>query len=250
MLTDLPPFETTAPGTVVIASLALPVSLGAALCGGWYATLDPAEQARADRFRFAADREAYIAAHRLTRVLLARFGDRAAPDWRFVTGRFGKPAIDPVQNHGGWQFSLSHTKGLVACALGRDAELGLDVEARDRIVDALELAAHNFAPAEVAWLRALPAAQRQRDFLRLWTLKEATVKATGQGLSASLADFAFTLDPIRIAFTGEDADDPARWQFHQQTPTDRHLLALAVRRTVPGPRPVPVVGVALTTADL
>lgn len=196
----------------------------------WFAVLDEEERARADRFRFAADREIYIAAHALTRALLAAVGGLPAPAWRFVAGATGKPEIDPALGRSRLRFNLSHTRGLVACAAGLDDDLGVDVDASDRVKDELELAEHFFAADEVSLLREIAKEQRRNAFFRIWTLKEAYIKATGLGLACPLDSFAFGLDPITIRFRADVADDPATWQFMQWQPTARHLIALAVRR--------------------
>jgi 4'-phosphopantetheinyl transferase len=80
-------------------------------------------------------------------------------------------------------------------ALG--AAVGVDVEALDRttrldpgIADAY------FALDEAAALRAIgDAARRREQFLWLWTLKEACIKATGRCLSQPLD--GFSVDIIR-----------------------------------------------------
>jgi 4'-phosphopantetheinyl transferase len=198
----------------------------------WCGVLNEEERARADRFRFAEDRATYIAAHALTRALLAAVGQLPAAEWRFVAGTNGKPEIDAVHGQPRLRFSLSHTRGLVCCAAGHDDDLGIDVEPSDRDTDELELAERFFAAEEVSLLRALAREQRRNAFLRIWTLKEAYIKATGHGLACPLDGFAFGFDPITITFRQDVGDDPANWQFTQFEPTTRHLVALAVRRAV------------------
>ena len=202
----------------------------------WYATLDAGERARADRFHFRADRETYVAAHALTRALLARVGTLPAEAWCFVTTPTGRPEIAPALGRSRLRFSLSHTRGLVACAVGIDHDLGVDVEAAaDRVADELDLAARFFAPGEVALLRNTSKEQRRNAFLRIWTLKEAYIKATGQGLACRLDSFAFSLDPIRLQIDGADADLARSWQFAQFCATTGHVIALAARHA-----PVPL----------
>jgi 4'-phosphopantetheinyl transferase len=104
----------------------------------------------------------------------------------------------------GWHFSLSHAPGLVA-VLVSDAPCGVDIEQR-RLVQVLAVARRYFAAAEVEWLEQLDEAERLPGFLRLWTLKEAAVKALGTGLANNMARLAFILegDAPRLA-TGEMA---------------------------------------------
>ena len=202
----------------------------------WYATLDAGERTRADRFYFRADRETYIAAHALTCALLAHVDRLPAEAWRFITAPGGRPEIAPDLNRSRLRFSLSHTRGLVACAVGIDHDLGVDVEAaQDRIANELDLAARFFAPGEVALLRGAAEDQRRDAFLRIWTLKEAYIKATGQGLACPLDSFAFSLDPISLHIEGADADVSQSWQFVQFCATSRHVIALAARQA-----PVPL----------
>ncbi|MGK7869579.1 4'-phosphopantetheinyl transferase family protein [Falsiroseomonas sp. E2-1-a20] len=204
-----------------------PEDAEAATLATWHATLDAAERAKAARFHFARDRDAYIAAHALARAMLSDVAPLPPNAWRFVSGQAGKPEVDPALGLPWLRFNISHTRGLVACAVTNRDDVGLDVEDLDRREASPGLAERHFAPAEVALLAATPPAARHETFLRVWTLKEAFVKATGDGISLGLDRFAFTLDPPRLTL---EAGDAAPWRFLQWQPTPRHILAVALRR--------------------
>jgi 4'-phosphopantetheinyl transferase len=195
----------------------------------WHARLDVDRQERADRFRFARDRAVYVAAHALERLLLTTATGLPYAELRFVTGPHGKPELGPTPGCD-LHFNLSHTRGLVAIAVAVGHPVGIDVEAADRPDIGPELAERYFAPDEVDQLWKAPPERRYEIFLRFWTLKESYIKATGEGLSCPLDSFSFTLDPIRIAFRDAVADEPSRWQFCQQHPTNGHVLAVALHR--------------------
>ena len=200
---------------------------------GLLALLSEDERARHQRFWFDRDRHHFLVAHALVRTTLSRYADVRPETWTFETNRYGRPEITGPETSASLRFNLSHTTGLVVCAVVRDREIGVDVEDTRREDASLKIARRFFSPAEVADLEQVPTTRQRESFFDYWTLKEAYIKARGMGLAIPLRHFSFTLDehqPIRIAFAPELDDDPARWQFAQLRPTDTHLVSVAVER--------------------
>jgi 4'-phosphopantetheinyl transferase len=196
----------------------------------WYACLGELERVQAERFHFREDRETYIAAHWMVRTALTSVGGLPPREWRFAAGKFGKPLIDPALGRPELRFNLSHTRSFVACTVNTSNEIGIDVEIlSDRHWD-IDMAERFFSPLEVAILRATAPDRQQETFFRFWTLKEAFIKATGEGLNRELDSFSFALDPVSILFGAGHADNATRWQFSEYRPTAQHLLALAIER--------------------
>jgi 4'-phosphopantetheinyl transferase len=213
----------------------------------WLRLLDDDERERAGRFVHERDRRPFIAAHALLRILLQRLAGRPADAWRFVSSPRGKPSLHPEHGLSRLAFNLSHAKGAVACAVTVDHPIGVDIEQIERTVKLLELADAHFAASERALLRAAPAGEQRPLFFRLWTLKEAYIKAHGDGLAPPLDQFAFTTAPPAIGFAPEIRDDPAAWQFETLTPTPDHILSLAIRR---GGTPVAVAPFRVTHSGI
>lgn len=191
------------------------------------------ERGRMDKFRFAKDRQAYLTAHVLVRTVLSKYEDRTPGEWKFTTNAYGRPDVDPDLDSR-LNFNLSHTDGLVACAVTTDHQVGVDVEASDRALEVEDVVDRYLSPEEMSVLRSLPQDQRRLRFFTYWTLKEAYIKARGLGLSIPLDQFTVkvTADtPITIAFGREMVDDAALWRFHSSWPTDRHSLGVAVKTT-------------------
>ncbi|MFJ2986703.1 4'-phosphopantetheinyl transferase family protein [Collimonas sp. NPDC087041] len=88
------------------------------------------------------------------------------------------PAALPLLAEREFSFSLSHSRGRVACATSLDTPLGLDIEALDasRNVDAVGREA--FSDAESRWLSSRPQADKVAAFYGLWSDKEALYKLT------------------------------------------------------------------------
>lgn len=197
------------------------------------ALMSPDEHARMARFVFERDRKAFVLTRALVRTMLSRYAPVAPADWKFVENVHGRPEIvDRPANVPDLRFNISHTDGLIACAVTIGREIGVDVEHIGRHLTH-DVAGRHFAPKEVSDLRGLPEDQQRTVFFDYWTLKESYIKARGFGLALPLGDFAFTLNPPHppeITFEPSLEDDPATWQFLQDWPTPQHRLALAVRR--------------------
>ena len=102
----------------------------------------------------------------------------------------GKPCFVSGNLH----FSISHTKSHVFCALS-DRPVGLDAEEMDRDVN-LRLAEKILSESERLRWEASP--DKRAALLRLWVLKEAAVKLSGEGLKGYPNDTDFDPEDPRI----------------------------------------------------
>ena len=85
------------------------------------------------------------------------------------------------------RFNVTHSEGLGLIAFSIASEVGIDVETIGRDVEMLELAAANFTTNEAAMVAAAQTEDEQaRFFFRLWTRKEAVLKAAGCGIANGL----------------------------------------------------------------
>lgn len=180
------------------------------------------------RFRFEALRRQYALTRAVQREVLSAYAPEVAPaQWEFATTAEGRPFLAPAFEHTGLHFNLSHTKGLVAMAVCRHARVGVDVEKWGRAP--LDVAERYFSAAEIAQLLALPAEEQSRHFLRLWTLKESYLKATGAGIAGGLDQMSMIFSSAdEFRFECADDGDAGRWVFRQFEIGQGHLLALAV----------------------
>lgn len=190
--------------------------------------LDACEREVYEGLQFARDRRIYLAAHGLTRALLAACTGVPPSALDIRKNGWGRPSLHGPRGIGDLHFSLSHTRGLVACAACKWPEIGIDVENPDREgSEGLPLAGL-FTADEIQHIEST--AYRAKTYFSHWTLKEAYSKARGLGLHLNFSDFGFRqVDGGRpmIEFPGSAADDPARWNFWLEAVAPSHLMALA-----------------------
>jgi phosphopantetheinyl transferase len=141
--------------------------------------LDEEERARAGRFLCGRAAATYRSAHTLARRVLSHYRPEVAPQaWRFAANAWGKPAVAAPAP--GPSFNLSHSDDRIAIAVA-DVDIGVDIERLRPMPHLEDVARHVFHPHELRWLAGQP--QALPAFFRLWTLKEALLKAAGTGFS-------------------------------------------------------------------
>ena len=133
-------------------------------------------------------RSGHEAGRQLLRRMYRRTTGEECPEIA-VTDR-GKPYFVA----GDWHFSISHTKKHVFCALSRQS-VGLDAEEIDRKID-LRLADKILSESEKRCFEAAP--DQRAALLKLWVLKEAAAKLTGEGLRGYPNRTDFSPDDPRI----------------------------------------------------
>ena len=187
------------------------------------ALLSPEERVTSSRFLQAKDRYTYVFAHALTQRALRDATSR--PSCRLVADTHGKPHLSPASKPRLW-FNLTHTDGLVACALARKP-VGIDAEQVTRSIDWLGIAERFFAREEVEWIRSVPSNEVARAFLKIWTMKEAVVKAAGRGLAMPLDSFAIDPRMARPVLRTDLAELSGRCWLRQEA-IGTHEVAVAL----------------------
>lgn len=194
------------------------------------ALLTEDECARLARFKFERHKREWLATRALVRCSLSSYRPVSPQDWQFTLNAHGKPAIEPDC---GLQFNLSNSLGLVVCLIAEGAEVGVDVESRERAVEILKLAPRVFSPLELAQLNNLDDTEKQDRALSLWTLKESYIKARGMGLALPLDKFSFLFGGaagVRLEIDPSLEDTPARWRFGLLDHAG-HRIAMMVERS-------------------
>lgn len=153
------------------------------------ALLDPEERARAARFTVAEPRRQFVIMRAALRLLLERHVDRPPQALRFAEGRHGKPFALVDGAPARVQFNVSHSAGRGLVAISH-APVGVDVEFLGREADLDLVAKGVFAAIEQTALQQRVGAERALLFYRLWTQKEALIKAKGTGFACPPRSFA------------------------------------------------------------
>ena len=169
------------------------------------------EEQRAARFRFNRDARRFRNSRSALRIALGHYLAQPGSELTLTTGAFGKPRLaaeSPLR------FNLAHSEDLAAIAFTTAGEVGIDIEAvPEAEISAASIAAGYFTPEEAFLVRKDRSTSTQvREFLRVWTRKEAILKAVGCGLFSALN----SIDVARrntVSFRAEFNDGiDSRWR--------------------------------------
>ncbi|WP_241968119.1 4'-phosphopantetheinyl transferase superfamily protein [Streptomyces sp. ICBB 8177] len=123
--------------------------------------------------------------------------------------------------------SLSHTKDLMVVGLNRRGRIGVDTELADRRIQYTSVERQLCTPAERELLADLPEPARERELLRIWTLKEAYTKALGQGMRLGFNQFGFGADGTSLLTPDGRQASRGEWSFGTFWLPDRYLVSVA-----------------------
>jgi len=145
--------------------------------------LDEAEQAHAGKLKNALIRKRFVEVYGRLRNVLAEILDQSPEKIRIKKAEHGKPYLVDYPE---LAFNLSHSADRLMIAVDWNCQLGVDMEICKQRLNLSELVDKCFAEEETDYWNKLPEDQKNREFYRFWTRKEAFVKATGRGIGLGL----------------------------------------------------------------
>jgi 4'-phosphopantetheinyl transferase len=163
-------------------------------------TLSADEQERAARLKIPQARARFIAGRVALRQILAKYTSQTL---QFIYGEHGKPALF----NSGLHFNLAHSEDRALLALARHP-IGVDLERIRPLKEMAYIVRTAFTEGEQERLATLPADQQESTFFRLWTCKEAAMKALGGGFRlAQEIEIALNEHPHLIRLGDENVDE-------------------------------------------
>lgn len=211
--------------------------------------LSPSERKTALSMNGEKLQKGAVLSRALLRTTLSRYTDcKVDPrSFEFKKNKFGKPEVlwrsDDSRMEWPLHFNISHTSSLIVCGITMDTPIGIDVEEKTRKTakNILSLARRYFTPSEIDYLAKIPDPDaQQKEFVKLWTLKEAYVKALGRGFSgAPFNKFSIILAAngriqISVAPKVSNGSDSIHdclsenWQFALAELNSSHYMAICV----------------------
>lgn len=194
------------------------------------------ELQRANRFHFAKHRRRFVVARGTLRQLLGNYLNLNGDRLRFEYSDRGKPKLAALEANY-LQFNLSHSEELALYGFTCDRRIGIDLEYLRNLKDLENLARRFFSATEAQQILNLSGEAQKQAFLRIWTAKEAYLKATGEGLSGLLESVEISLQQEKVSLlsVGGDKSIAKRWAIDNFIPAFDYVATVAVEKSAAEP---------------
>jgi len=146
--------------------------------------VSPQRAEKIKRLAVLNDKALSLYAELLLRHIIADKLKISGSQINFGASQYGKPYLVGINKY---KFNISHSLDYVACAVA-DCEVGVDIQ-RLQKADILT-AKHIFSAEEYGRFLKLPQSRRDKEFFKLWTIKESYLKAIGTGFFTEPKSFS------------------------------------------------------------
>ena len=193
--------------------------------------LSPEETARLQGFRQPADQWRLLIGRSILRLMLAE--DHGIPAAEIALTAKGKPVL-AGRHRVPLDFSITHDGPWVAVGITTRGLIGIDLSQISHFHDWDTFATDYLNPAEIRQLHDLPVPDAQLAAARLWTAKEAILKAAGYGLEVDPRGIVLELAPALI-IRQLPACLPQLESFHLEEGGQLQGCRIAIARLYDGP---------------
>lgn len=193
-------------------------------------TLSPDEKERAERFCFDKHKRRFIVCRSFLRIILGRYLNLRPEQVQFCYSPRGKPEIANNVSSQWLRFNLSHSNEMALYAITHGHLVGIDIECIRPSPDAEALSKRFFSPRESSEIKSLSANRKQEAFYKYWTLKEAYLKATGEGLTG-LEQVEVSLYPMNLLALqkiNRNTQKSNDWITYQLIPSPGYIAAIVL----------------------
>lgn len=203
--------------------LKVPSNLSTELRDKLLVLLDSKELQTFERYRTEAKKNEFLIGRAMLKTILAAYLGVQPTRILFVYNAHGKPSLMELPEYRmnkPMYFNLSHSNGMIACAVTTYGPVGIDVELTTK--DHLKVMPSVFVAQEQVYvLEQYANIDRIDRFYEIWTRKEAHVKALGEGFSCS---------PLSFSVLPENKFGIAiKWEYHSIRLSDAYMLSTAIQ---------------------
>jgi 4'-phosphopantetheinyl transferase len=179
---------------------------------GIFSLLSDAEKIKAEKIKLPQVKNRWIVSRGVLRLLLSNYCSCSTKEIEFNFNEFGKPLLS---NNPEISFNLSHSENLALYIFTHNRKVGIDLEKIGELTDIDGLSRLCFSDHEKKWFNKFSPAEKKELFYKIWTCKEAYIKAIGKGFSFSPVNITLDMSSDKEIYFKEiiGDDDFRKWNI-------------------------------------
>jgi 4'-phosphopantetheinyl transferase len=201
-------------------------------------SLSKDETERADRFYFEKDRTQFIVRRGILKQIISKYLEIDPKNLLFEYNRFGKPFLNSNSPKHDFRFNMSHSKNMALYCISHQKDVGIDIEYIQKDIEFLQIIDRFFSHNEKKFIQKINIDKRKEAFFKIWTRKEAILKALGKGISFPLekVDVSFNKDNFITRINDNDYGQctESSWYVKDLLPTEDYVASIAIEGSNPG----------------
>lgn len=152
--------------------------------------LPEAEKLKIAKYKFQKDQINAVTTFYLRRLIISNYTGLNLDEIIIDYSQYGKPYLSN-SDFKEIKFNYSHSKGQFVFVTTKNSEIGVDIELKKNFSEIAQVAKRNFSESEFKlFMNTESEAERINSFYKIWTRKEALLKAIGTGILPELKNFS------------------------------------------------------------
>ena len=144
-------------------------------------------------------RKQFLTSRYFAKTLLANYLKIQASQLDFEIQAEGKPVLPSAHQKSGIDFNFSHSETLFLLGVSTAHWIGVDVEPQIQKTNQIQIAEKIFSEPERKWIDQAEGSQKTERFFRLWSMKEAILKAAAGGVFRHVQEIKLRPNEDRLA---------------------------------------------------
>jgi len=193
--------------------------------------LSKEEIERANRFYFEKDRRQFMLRRGILKQIISKYLAIDPQNLPFEYNRFGKPYLITDSLKHDLKFNMSYSNNVALCCISPQKNVGIDIEYLHKDVEFQPIIDRFFSQNEKEFIENIVINKQKEGFFKIWTRKEAILKAMGKGMSFPLeminVPFKKNNFTININSFGNQGNESS-WYVQDLFPASNYVASIAI----------------------